>query len=393
MTVYYPTFKPVVSPLTMISQVRELPFAGEVLVRVGNRVEPGEVVARTLAPVRGRRFPVARLLNIAEKDLPSRVLVEDDGDVEAGDILVRVGGLRQRVWRAPIEGTLSTAEAGQGYLVITPPADVLELRAHLKGFVAAVEAYRTVTVQSAVSLVQGVFGLGGEQHGVLRTAVTDEGDELLLEMLDERSALSILIGGGPVSAEALMRAIELRVRGLIVGSIPSGELQAFLEYQGEEDWAVGGLGWTFPPKTAGRSFPMTLVVTEGFGRRPMCRQAFELLTSYDGWEATLDGRTWLHGPELRRPQVLIPLTRADPSDISPDEEAERLAAGVQVRLLGTEYLGQVGKIVALPRGTRPLACGSRLRVADVRLDDGQILAVPFENLEVLRPSKGKSPPR
>ena len=381
MTVYYPTFRPAVQPLTMVTRVRELPYAGEVLVRVGNRVEPDEVVARTLLPARGRRYPVARILGIAEKDLPKAVLLEDGAEVEAGDILVRVGRLRPRIFRSPLSGTLSTAEAARGYLVITPPAQTFELRAALKGFVLAVEPYRSVTIQTPAAVVQGIFGLGEERHGVLRVAVTSAGDELLPEMVDERSALSILLGGGPVGAAALERAISYRVRGLVVGSIPVEELQAFVGYRGDADWE--GDGWAFPPGSAGRDFPLTLVVTEGFGRRPMSTPAFELLASYDGQEALIEGRTCLHGAEMYRPQVVIPLPRANPADIPPEEDAERLGVGREVRLLSEDLLGQTGTVVGLPRGLRTMAGGIRCRVAEVRLETGSVVAVPLENLEVL----------
>ncbi len=389
MTIYYPSFKPAVSPLTMITKVRELPMAGEVVVRVGNRVEPDEIIARTLVPSVGRRFAVAQALTIDDKDLAAHMLLEDGAEVELGATVARAGQLRQRVWKAPIAGTLSTAEVGKGYLVITPPAQNFELRANMKGFVSAIEPYRSVTLQTPAALVQGAFGLGGEQHGVLRTAVTAASDELLPEMLDERSALSILVGGGPVTLAALLRAVELRVRGLIVGSIPEEVLRAFLGIQGDADWDVGASDWVFPPHTAGREFPMTLVVTEGLGRNAMNARAFSLLTSYDGSETTLDGTTWLHGQPMQRPQVIIPVPRANQADINQDETAERFAPGFTVRLLGEEMLGQVGTIVALPRILAAAAAGLRYRVADVRLDDGQVLSVPLENLESLGQTKGK----
>jgi hypothetical protein len=129
------------------------------------------------------------------------------------------------------------------------------------------------------------------------------------------------------------------------------------------------------------------MVTEGFGRIPMCSRAFELLASYDGWEASLDGRTWLHGREMRRPELIIPLPRANPDEIPSDEAEERLALGQQVRILSTDELGQVGTVVAFPRGMRPLACGVRHQVAEVHLEDGRLLGVPLENLEVLGQGK------
>jgi len=389
-TVYYPTFEPTVSPLTLVTYVRELPFAGEILVRTGTRVEPDDVVARTLLPSRGRRFPVARSLAIAEASLRQHLVVEDGAEVEAGDVLVRVGRSRQRLWRSPIAGSLSTTEADYGYLIVTPPAQSFELLAHLKGFVLSVEPYRSVQIQSPVSLVQGAFGFGGEQHGVLRAAVTGPADELLPEMLDERSAFSILIGGGPVSATALARAVELQVRGLIVGSVTEEVLRTFLGYQGDMDWEVGQAGWTFPPKRTGRPFPLTLMVTEGIGKWPMCSRAFELLTSQDGADASLDGQTWLHGPAMHRPRVVIPMSRADPTEAREGDRAELLTVGREVRLLSADRLGQVGIMISFPRGTRPMACGARYHVAEVRLEDGHIVEVPIENLEVMGPRKGLS---
>lgn len=372
-----------VSPLTLVTQVLELPLAGEVLVRVGNRLEPDEVVARTLVPARGQRFAVARALGIAAHDLPACLLVEDGAEVVSGQVVARTGRLRQRVWRAPLAGTLSTAEAEQGYLVIAAAAQNFELRAHFKSFVAAVEPYRSVTVQTAAAVVQGAFGIGGEQHGVLRTAVTAASDELLPEMIDERSVLAILIGGGTIGAAALARAVELQVRGLIVGSITAEALQTFLGYRGDADWEVGACGWRFPPIGDHRDFPLTLVVTEGLGRQAMCQRAFELLTSHDGWEAYLDGRTWLHGPQMRRPQVVIPIARADPAGIPPEVDAEQLTLGSEVRLLGADNLGQTGLLIGLPRGTHLGPGGLRYRPAEVRLADGSLVVVPLENLEVL----------
>lgn len=384
MTVYYPTYRPMVSPLTLETQVLELPLAGEVLVRMGNRVEPDEVVARTLVPARGQRFAVARALGISEKELPACLVLEDGAVVGVGQVVARLGRLRQRFWRAPIAGVLSTAEAERGYLVLTPEARSFELRAPIKGFVAAVEPFRAVTLQTPAAVVQGVFGLGGAQHGVLRMAVTAAEDELLPEMIDARCALAIVIGGGPVGAEALAQAVEQQVRGLIVGSITVEALQSFLGYRDDMDWQVGANGWCFPPAVVRRDFPLTVVVTEGVGRHAMCARAFELLASYDGWEAYLDGRTWLHGPAMRRPQVVIPLPRANPAEIASEGDSEQLIPGCEVRLLGSDSLGRTGQLIALPRGMAETPGGLRFRPAEVLLEDGSVVVVPVENLEVLR---------
>ncbi|MGC8873077.1 MAG: hypothetical protein ACP5SI_01345, partial [Chloroflexia bacterium] len=300
-------FQPTVNPLTRITRRRELPYAGEILVRAGQRVEPDDVIGRTLVPARGQRFPVARMLGIRPDELARSLTLEDGSDVQVGQVVVEARRGRPRVWRAPIAGTLSAAEVERGYLVIVPPAEPLELLAHLRGFVVSVEPYRAAVVQTVGAVVFGAFGLGGLQHGVMRVVATAPGDDLTPEMLDERFAFCILIGGATVSAEVLARAVELQVRGIITGSIREDALARFLGYSDVSRWQIGVVDWTFPPDGARRSFPLTLIVTEGFGRYPMCRRTFELLASHDGAVVSVDGRTRLHGPAMCRPEVIVPL--------------------------------------------------------------------------------------
>lgn len=387
MAVQYPTFQPTVNPLTQITRKRELPFAGEILVRAGQRVEPDDVIGRTLVPARGQRFRVARALGIDPGELARSLLLEDGSELQEGQVVVETRRGRARVWRAPIAGTLSTVEAERGYLVIVPPAEPLEMLAHLKGFVVSVEPYRAAVIQTAGALVRGTFGLGGIQHGVMRVVVTDPADDLTPEMLDERLAFCILIGGATVSAAALNRAVELQVRGIITGGITEEALARFLGYSDPGRWQVGVVDWTFPPDAARRRFPLTLIVTEGFGRRPMCRRTFELLAAHDGAEVTVDGRTCLHGPEMSRPEVIIPLPGAE---VEPSS-AEALLPGAEVRLVSHAHLGRVGTVVALPRTARHIVCGARGHVAEVQLEDGSVIEVPVENIEVLRPRAAAEP--
>jgi hypothetical protein len=379
MAIIPPTYQATLRPLTLITRRRELPFAGEILVRAGQRVEPEDVIGRTLIPARGQRFRVARALGIDPAELGRSLVLADGSELQVGDVVVETRRGRPRVWRAPIAGTLSTVEVDRGYLVIFPPAELLEVRAHFKGFVVSVEPYRAAVIQTPAALVQGVFGLGGVRHGVMRVAVTDPADELTPETMDERLAFCILIAGAGVSAEVLARAVELQVRGIIVGSIAEEALRSFLGYGDVSGWQVGAVDWAFPPDGAQRSFPLTLIVTEGFGHHPMCRRTFELLASHDGAEVAVDGRTCLHGPGLQRPEVVIPLPRANVVS----EPEESLLPGTEVRLLSHTMLGRVGKIVDLPRAARPLLCGARARVAEVELEDGSLVEVPVENLEIL----------
>ncbi len=200
--------------------------------------------------------------------------------------------------------------------------------------------------------------MGGERHGVLQVAVADAAEELLPERVTARLAYSIVLGGGTTSAAALQRAVEHNVRAVIVGSIPEFELRAFLAFpDGLQGWRMGRSGWEFPPRRVGAPAgpPLTLILVEGFGRAPMATQAWELLAGYDGAEAYVDGTTRLRGGVVR-PEIIVPQLQAAgpvPAGIT----VAPLNIRSRVRLLMAPYLGQTGRVVALPAGKQPLELG------------------------------------
>jgi hypothetical protein len=240
-------------------------------------------------------------------------------------------------------------------------------------------------VETPAAVVRGIFGLGGEQHGVLKVAVADETEELLPDQIDARLTYAIVLGGSTTSAAALEKAVANGVRAIIIGSISEADLRAFMGYVGLDGWRLGRTGWDFPPPvpTAQPAPPpkLTLIVTEGFGRIPMARRAFELLAAYDGQEVAVDGTTCLRGG-LARPEVIVPLGRAT-AVRPPSVAAPTVAVGATVRLLAPPHLGTVGKVLTLAQGRQQIESGLNLPAASILLPDGARAWVPLVNLEVL----------
>ncbi|HST03506.1 MAG TPA: hypothetical protein VLQ48_02085 [Chloroflexia bacterium] len=390
MSIYYPIPQPTIATNILLRRDRRLPVPGEVLVRAGARVEPGDVVAQSMLTSEPVVVNIAADLDLSPQATARRLLVSPGAQVERGGTLAQRAGRGSRVSRSPVAGTFSGYDPATGTGQIVAPSEPVSVTAHLKGIVTDVIPYYGATIETPANLVRGIFGLGGERHGVMKVLVTSADESIAPDRLDARVAYSIVLGGSEITADALRKLIELGARGVITGSIRASELSDFLGYAGLDSWRMGVVraeskGWDFPPPTPSseRAVPpdFVLIITEGFGTAPMCRRVFETIAAYDGQEIAVDGSTRLRGG-LSRPEIIIPLARTTavrrPGEISP-----RLAMGSQVRLLAQGYLGQTAQIVELPTGPRSSQSGVVAQVADVQMADGQKMRVPLVDLEAI----------
>ncbi|HWQ13703.1 MAG TPA: hypothetical protein VNL77_12940 [Roseiflexaceae bacterium] len=380
MSVHLPSGTPPLVAGAMARIERRLPHPGEVLVRVGQRVEPDEVVARAFVPGTPRIVNLARALSVAPSRVERAMRREVGNKVAQGEVLASTGTLGGRTCLSPVDGVIAMVDGETGYVTIVPDPATVELQATVRGIVMEVLPYEGVRIETPAAQVYGVFGFGPERAGVLRLLVTDPSEPILPEHLDARSAYAIVIGGSGISATALQRAVKEQVRGVIVGGVDEAELRAFLGWDSPARWRTGVRTWRFPAPE--REHELTLVVTEGFGVRPMSSPLFELLASHDRQEALIEGVTQLAGP-LRRPRVVIPLS-ARTAGIQIDPPRPALRPGATVRLLDHEHMGQVGRVRAVPGAPRRLAA-SRVRVAAVEViqEDTTALTLPRTAVEVL----------
>ncbi len=416
MSFYYPTKQPPISLTTLVRVERRLPLAGEVTVRVGTRVDPGDIVARTLIPGQKLVLDLARELGVKPKEVAKLLRRKEGEQIEPGEVIAGRRGIGGKQIKSPVSAELSGVDTGTGSVTLTPMGEMFELDAHLKGIVMEVFPLQGVSVETPAAVVRGLWGMGGDRYGVLKLLVTGADEPLTADLVDAKATYAVVVGGAAVTADALKRCIDNRVRGVIVGSMALSELRNFLlDYYTPEaymaasdllDWPLGRLGWQFPPVplfperapldrrgSAARqlpgqaqqplALPFTLIVTEGFGQMPMSNRAFDLLAAADGQEVTISGTTRLRGG-LARPEVIIPLPRSSVQgrDLSDSQTAPAIHIGSTVRLIAAPYIGGIAKVTALPGAPRPLPSGLTARVAEVALDNDRLL-IPIFDLEVL----------
>ncbi len=362
---------------------RRLPREGEILVAAGQRVEGDTLIARTSLPGRPRLFNLAGHFNTGPEEI-SRLLVKEVGqEVAEGEVIARPKGFFGIQFKAPFSGVIAGFDPATGYLNLSPAPTPFSLDAYVQGHVTEIIPGFGAKIGLRAGYIRGAFGLGGEQHGVLRALATDPGEPVLPGQIEARANSLILLGGSFITTEALRRAVETKVRGIICGSIQEAELNKFLEYrQRTTFYRVGSHNGRFPADLSPVSCPFTLVITEGFGEHPMAAPIFELLLGQEDHLLSLNGTTRL-GPGGRRPEIIIPIKLASevakpPVSLDPAQQAPR--TGSIVRLTNPGYLGMVGKIRSLPTSRRG---GQPSGMVEVEVNESRVF-VPLTNLEILQ---------
>jgi hypothetical protein len=220
-------------------------------------------------------------------------------------------------------------------------------------------------------MVQGIFGVGGERVGVIRVAVSSPGDVLDAAAIQEEDRGKILIGGSQVSLDAIRRAEQVGVVGLVAGAVRDLDLTEYLGYD---------IGVAI---TGNEEIPLTIIATEGFGKLAMADRTFELLRSLEGKEASMNGATQIRAGVIR-PEIIVPSDADVLSHESSETGGGLLEVGAPIRIIREPYFGRLATVTALPPELQVVESGAEVRVLKAKLDDtGEEVTVPRANVEII----------
>jgi hypothetical protein len=343
-----------VVPLTTIRRERRLPAPGTVTARVGQRVQAADVVAEAEVGPRHYFVDVARGLGIPERQA-GRYLVLTRGDqVTAGEVIAGPVGFSQRTVRAPADGRIVAISGSRVLLQVR--GEPFALRAGFPGVVIGTDGVLALTLETKGALIQCAWGNGRSDYGLMRLVGDSPGDRMQTDKLDIDLRGAVLVAGTCDHPAPLHQATELSVRGVILGSMASDLIPVALR------------------------LPYPLVLTDGFGKRPINSRAYTLLASNVGREAAVDATP--SGPyQYQRPEVIIPLPASE--DVAMPEEVIPLSRGLRVRVMRAPLEGAVGVVQDIGETPVTYPSGVVARSATVELEGIGIMPVPLANLEVL----------
>jgi hypothetical protein len=362
---------------TTMRKTRRLPLEGTVVVARGDAVRATQVVARTELPGRVHLVNFANRLGIHPDELESKLAVKPGGAIEVGQLLAESRsffGLFRNQIHSPIEGTLESISTITGQGILREPPRPVEVTAYIDGEVVEVIENEGVIVEAPATLVQGIFGLGGEVHAPLVALFDRPGQRIEPHHLTAEHQGKIVIGGADITLEGMRRAIELGIAGIVVGGFAYHDIRDLLGY----DIGVAVTGT--------EDIGVTLVVTEGFGHISMAAATFELLCSHAGRAASITGATQIRAGVIR-PEVVVPLIErpGEAAAARPDANGEShgLVVGAPVRCIRAPYFGAIGEVTGLPVELQVMPSETRVRVVEISLESGDRVVLPRANVEVI----------
>ncbi|MFQ6031950.1 MAG: hypothetical protein ACE5K2_03430, partial [Candidatus Zixiibacteriota bacterium] len=155
---YTPGLK--VTDRMLITKKRILPLKGEVLVKVGDRVKPDTVVARTLLPGNVEPINVANILGIPPEDIRDCMLKKEGEKVKQGEVIAKSKsffGLFSSESKTKTDGRVESVSSVTGQVLIRGNPIPVEIKAYLEGEVVEVFENEGVAVSTWGSFIQGIF--------------------------------------------------------------------------------------------------------------------------------------------------------------------------------------------------------------------------------------------
>ncbi|MBT3342559.1 MAG: hypothetical protein HN712_17355 [Gemmatimonadetes bacterium] len=368
--VYTPGLR--VTAHTSLQRTRRLPLKGEVLVAKGDQVRRDQVVARTDLPGDVVTLNIVNRLGISAEEILRYMLKAEGDQVTAGEIIAEtrpfIKWFKTEI-ASEIDGTIESISSVTGQVMLRKPPAPVEVPAYVDGTIVEVIPDEGVVVETVAAFVQGIFGVGGERWGTLQMITQSPDEDVTPETIPDHSTGKILVGGGRITYDAILRAQDCGAEGIIAGGIADGDLRQLLGYD---------LGVAI---TGTEDIGLSVIVTEGFGQIAMARKTFTTLSGCNGHDASISGATQIRAGVLR-PEIIVP--SLDGEGVSTESgQAGGMGEGDSLRVIRAPYFGRIGRVVELISELRQVESGATVRVLEVEFEDGERAVVPRANVELI----------
>jgi len=344
------------SALCRITKKRALSLKGSVLVKEGDAVSSGDIIAEAQLPGEVHAVMCASLMGIDAAELDGYLKVGEGDRVIEGQKLAAVKTLFRKAGVAsPVSGRVERISGATGTVLVRSDPRRIEVKAYISGTVTDIVPGYGAVVECTAAMVQGAYGTGSETTGRLVFVPAGEGALPAGRVTDEHAGC-VLVTDGSVSVETVEAALKNKVHAVVCAGMKADDFHSV------------------------KDTDIVLFVTEGFGMMRMSKKIDGILRDNEGRSASVCGITRIRAGALR-PEIIIPLDE----ELSAAERVSvpELAAGVEVRIVRGGFSGMTGTVSHLPVEPVKIATGAVVTVAVVMLEKNNSTEVPVANIEVI----------
>jgi hypothetical protein len=333
-----------------IEREQRLPFPGQVLVKEGQGVQPGDVLAEAEVVSNVVMLDIAKGLGLSPEETTPCLMRDISENLEQGDVIAQYERTLTRLFRAPVGGKIINYQNGQ--LAFATGMAKINVKADMIGFVKEIIPEYGAVLSSHGSLIQGVWGNGQTSKGRLQMLEVTLADADLNTFAPDQ----ILISRNCMDKVGLDSCREQQLSGLLVGSLAADLI------------------------SDARQMPFPVIVLQGFGEISSANDIFDVFRLNNGALASINA----HPTDIYkgvRPEVVIP------QDAGEKERElgfrKKLEVGDQVRIISGKAISQVGKIVNCLEKDQVFDNGLFLPAAVVKLSSLEKVKVPQQSLIVI----------
>jgi len=338
--------------LAKIQRTRIFSGRGDVLVRVGQKVDASDPIAEFIPEEKFIIVNVRKELNYKNSDDARRSINVKIGDkLIKGDVIAQSSGTISKSVKAQNDSEVVNIISSQIVLRLTQtPKAVL---AGFESIVTEILPFRGVVIETNGALIQGVWGNQKATSGPIVSNMNDVFEELTPQKIDVTFRGSIVLGGYCANSEVFKAAEELNIKGLILSSMSASI-------------ATAALNCNIP-----------IILLEGFGPIPLNERAYELLKSNEKKVVSLNAIYDVK--KFEKPEIIIQL----PVEANPPVDGQELKNGCVVRVNSGPNRGKAAVIKKInPAKTKQLN-GIRTACATIEFSDEDQISIPLANLDIL----------
>jgi len=317
-------------------------------------VQPHDIIAEAILAPEHLLLNVPRSLGVSAKDAQSLIQREIGEQVAEGDLIAGPVGITRKVLRAPVSGRIALIRAGKVLFEVEKQPD--QLRAGMPGVVSDLVADRGAIIETTGALVQGIWGNGRMDAGLLQNNLKTPDSKLNSSQLDVSLRGTVVLGGYCDDPEALRNAANIPLKGLILTSMSASLVPL------------------------AKRTPTPIILLRGFGFRPLDSASFRILTTNTNREVVINAIA-LDRYGGSRPEIYIPLSGQDAPSYPPETEVYEV--GQKVRLKNSVSVHSIGTIEKITDTPVKLPSGLWAVSAYINIENQKSIMMPLANLEIL----------